>query len=578
MRTESDFLGTMEVPDDTLYGIHAMRARNNFPDTTPFHREWYRAIGTVKQACYLTARDYFRAMEEKFGKKQELTIDNGQLTIENGKLKTENDFVNQSLNHSFTHSLNHSPSPVTDHASPVTRHASPVTGSDEPLALDQKLSLLIDAAGEVAGGLHSDHFIVPAVSGGAGTSINMNVNEIIANVALLGAGAAPGQYNLVDPVEDANIFQSTNDVIPTSLKVAAMQLLNDLEQHINGLRSVLEHKERRHQNDLRIGYTQMQEAVPSSFGKLFSTYNDALSRDWWRVSKCFERIKTVNLGGGAIGTGLAVPRYFIMEAINHLQKLTNLPINRAENLADATSNLDAFVEVHATLKAHAVNLEKMVSDLRLLASDLVSGQWTMDKGQLTMDNGQLTIENGKLKTENGDLKIENGKLKTENGELTIENGKLKTENGSDNPFQPYTRHASRVTCHDPDHASRVTRHEPGHASPVTRHDPGPPSPVTHHDPGHASPATRHASFVSRQLELPQVQVGSSIMPGKINPVIPEFVVSVAHKVYANDQLISSLSAQGCLELNAYLPVIGHALLESLKLLVVNYSLSLRQKS
>ncbi len=531
MRTESDFLGTMEVPDDTLYGIHAMRARNNFPDTTPFHREWYRAIGTVKQACYLTARDYFRAMEEKFGKKQELTIDNGQLTIENGKLKTENDFVNQSLNHSITHSLNHSPSPVTDHASPVTRHASPVTGSDEPLALDQKLSLLIDAAGEVAGGLHSDHFIVPAVSGGAGTSINMNVNEIIANVALLGAGATPGQYHLVDPVEDANIFQSTNDVIPTSLKVAAMQLLNDLEQHINGLRSVLEHKERRHQNDLRIGYTQMQEAVPSSFGKLFSTYNDALSRDWWRVSKCFERIKTVNLGGGAIGTGLAVPRYFIMEAINHLQKLTNLPINRAENLADATSNLDAFVEVHATLKAHAVNLEKMVSDLRLLASDLVSGQWTMDKGQLTMDNGQLTIENGKLT-------IENGKLKTENGELKIENGKLKTENGSDTPFEPYTRH-------DPDHAS----------------------PVTRHDPGHASPVTRHASFFSRQMELPQVQVGSSIMPGKINPVIPEFVIGATHKVYANDQLISGLCAQGCLELNAYLPVIGHALLESLKLLI-----------
>jgi aspartate ammonia-lyase len=480
----------MEVPDDALYGIHAMRARNNFPDTTPFHREWYRAIGTVKQACYLTARDYFRAMEEKYGKEKgeggrekKLIMDNGQLIIENGKLKTENDFVIQSFSQSVNQSI------------PVTRHASRVTGSDTPLALDQKLSLLIGAAGEVAGGLHFDHFIVPAVSGGAGTSINMNVNEIIANVALLGAGAEPGQYHLVDPVEDANIFQSTNDVIPTSLKVAAIQLLNDLEQHINGLRSVLEHQERRHQNDLRIGYTQMQEAVPSSFGKLFSTYSDALSRDWWRVSKCFERIKTVNLGGGAIGTGLAVPRYFIMEAISHLQKLTALPVTRSENLADATSNLDSFVEVHATLKAHAVNLEKMVSDLRLLASDLVNGQWTID-------NGQLTIENEKLK---------------------IESGKLKTENGSDTPFEPYTRHAS--------------------------------------------PVTRHASFVSRQLELPQVQVGSSIMPGKINPVIPEFVISAAHKVYANDQLISGLCAQGCLELNAYLPVIGHALLESLKLLI-----------
>ena len=106
----------------------------------------------------------------------------------------------------------------------------------------------------------------------------------------------------------------------------------------------------------------MQEAVPSSYAMLFSTYNEALSRDWWRVSKCFERIKVVNLGGSAIGTGISIPRYFIMEVVSSLQKLTNLPITRGENLPDATNNLDSIVEVHAILKSHAVNLEKMVSD------------------------------------------------------------------------------------------------------------------------------------------------------------------------------------------------------------------------
>ena len=167
----------------------------------------------------------------------------------------------------------------------------------------------------------------------------------------------------------------------------------------------------------------MQEAVPSSFGILFSTYNEALSRDWWRVSKCSERIKQVNLGGGAIGTGLSIPRFFIMEVVPELRNLTGLPLAHSENLSDATSNLDKWVEIHATLKAHAVNLEKMSSDLRLLASDI-------------------------------------------SGEKTI--------------------------------------------------------------------------------SIPERQVGSSIMPGKINPVIPEFVISAAHKIYSNDVLISSLSGQGLL--------------------------------
>ncbi|MCX6266695.1 MAG: lyase family protein [Bacteroidetes bacterium] len=408
-RIEQDFIGELEIPADALYGIHAARAKANFPDQTIFHIEWFKAMGLVKKACYQTAEAYEKAMIEKY----------------------------------------------FDHA---------VSGVAGQLS-DSHFPYLIHAAAEIADGDHFDAFIVPAVSGGAGTSINMNVNEIIANVALLNLGEQPGSYHIVDPIEHANIFQSTNDVVPTALKVATMFLLQDLEKSINSMRFVVEQIETAHQNDLRIGYTQMQEAVPTSFGKLFSTYSEALSRDWWRVSKCFERIKMVNLGGSAIGTGMAVPRYFIMEAIGHLQQLTGLPVTRSENLADATCNLDSFVEIHATIKAHAVNLEKMVSDIRLLASDLTSSFTNV-----------------------------------------------------------------------PRHASRVTRHENG--------------------------ATRHTS-----LSIPQCQVGSSIMPGKVNPVIPEFVISAAHRIYSNDQLISSLCAQGCLELNAYLPVIGHALLDSLKLLI-----------
>jgi aspartate ammonia-lyase len=205
----------------------------------------------------------------------------------------------------------------------------------------------------------------------------------------------------------------------------------------------MEHLETKYRSSLRLAFTQMQEAVPSTYGQLFGSYNEALSRDWWRISKAFERIKVVNLGGGAIGTGISLPRFYIMEVVPVLKNLTALPLTQGEHLPDATSNMDKWVEVHAILKAHAVNMEKIASDLRLLASGV--------------------------------------------GE-------------------------------------------------------------------------------SREISLPDRQVGSSIMPGKVNPVIAEYIISSAHRIYANDQLITSLSAQGCLELNAYLPGIGCAMLESLKLL------------
>jgi aspartate ammonia-lyase len=385
MRTEKDFLGEKEIPEEALYGIHTVRALENFPAPGSFHQEWFRAIGLTKLACYETYKQFKKSALAK---------------------------------HSAAH-------------------------SSLKFIEDIVLEALISSARELSEGTYFEQFRVPAVQGGAGTSINMNVNEIIANASLLKTGCKPGQYDKIDPIEEANVFQSTNDVIPTSLKLAAMKLLMELEEEINRMRFLLEELEKKHRHDLRVAYTQMQEAVPSSWAGLFSGYNEAFSRDWWRVSKCLERIKVVNLGGGATGTGLSLPRFFIMEVVANLQKLTGLPVTRSENLQDATSNLDALVEVHATMKSHAVNLEKTVSDLRLLSSDLA-----------------------------------------------------------------------------------------------------------------AKP----------ELSIPARQTGSSIMPGKVNPVIPEYVISIAHKVYSNDQLISSLSGQGCLDLNAYLPVIGHALLESITLL------------
>ena len=385
-RIEKDFIGELKIPQDALYGIHSLRAKNNFPNQTLFNIEWYKAMGTVKKAVYLTYREFIETAKQKYRD--------------------------------------------------ISKFGLKIIPPD-------KLKALIQAAEEVAEGKWFEYFIVPAIQGGAGTSINMNINEIIANRALEILGHNHGEYSVIHPIEHANIYQSTNDTVPTALRIAVMRLLAKLEKQINNTRKETEHKEKEFAGILRIGYTQLQAAVPTTYGKLFSTYSDSLSRDWWRVSKAWERIKEINLGGSAIGTGITVPTFIIMVAPEILRKETGLPLAKSNNLQDTTSNLDSFVEVQAILKAHAVNLKKIADDLRLLAADISK----------------------------------------------------------------------------------------------------------------------------EALMIPPRQTGSSIMPGKINPVINEYVISVAEKVFANDALISSLASMTNLELNAYLPVIGHYLLESLDLLI-----------
>ncbi len=387
MRTEKDIIGKKEIPKGALYGINSVRATENFPIKNTFSKEWYKAIGLVKLSVYLTYKDFYKEAKKRYD-------------IEKLSIK----FMDE-----------------------------------------DKIDKLIETAKEVAEGKYFEEFIIPATSGGAGTSINMNVNEIIANATIQKDGGLLGDYSKIHPIEDCNIYQSTNDVIPTSLKIAILRLLENLEEEINALRSEIEKKEDENKNVIRIAYTQMQEAVPSSFGKLFSAYNDALSRDWWRVSKAFERIKEVNLGGSAVGTGITVPTFVILEVVKKLQELSNLPISKSENLSDTTSNLDSFVELHSIIKTNAVNLEKMSRDIRLMASDIAG------------DN--------------------------------------------------------------------------------------------------------------RYFFLEKKQVGSSIMPSKVNPVITEFIISSAARIYSNDELITRLSAQGNIDLNAYIPIIGHSIIESLNLLI-----------
>ena len=386
MRSERDSIGELLVPDEALYGIHSLRARSNFSNDHIFPIEWYKAVHIVKLAYYLTYKEF--------------------------KSKAKNRLENiEHININFD---------------------------------DKIIESIIESASEGSKGKYFDNFIVPAIQGGAGTSINMNINEIIANSSLLKMGYKQGDYNYVDPIDHANMFQSTNDVIPSALKIAIINLLNDLEKSINYLRSKIEILEEKYRIIPRIAYTQYQAAVPSSYGLLFSSYNDALSRDWWRVSKCFERIKMLNVGGSAVGTGLSVPRYFIMNVIQKLQELTSLPLARAENMTDNTQNLDTFVEIHSIIKANAVNIEKISSDIRLLASDI------------------------------------------------------------------------------------------------------------------------HNQGVVKILKL---QAGSSIMPGKVNPVAVEYAISISHQIYANDGLISNLCGLGSLDLNPYLPLIGVKFIESLKLLI-----------
>jgi aspartate ammonia-lyase len=371
-RIEKDLLGECEVPADALYGIHTVRAVENFMlSGRRVNPGLIHAYGAVKLACVRTNRElgFFDAARA--------------------------DAMEQACNEMM------------------------------------------------AGGLDS-HILVDALQGGAGTSTNMNVNEVLANRTLQLLGRPPGEYGFVSPLAEVNLHQSTNDTYPTALKVAAILKLRLLERELVALQEAFQQKEKEFAHIVKIGRTQMQDAVLTTLGREMSAYAEAFGRDRWRVYKCEERLRVVNLGGTAIGTGLGAPRKFIFRAVENLRSLTGLGLARAENLIDCTQNADVFVEVSGILKACASNLLKISGDLRLLSSGPDAGLG--------------------------------------------------------------------------------------------------------------------------ELKLPRLQAGSSIMPGKVNPVIPEAVSQAAMQVMANDQAITQAASMGSLELNPFMPLIADNLLTSLDLL------------
>ncbi len=297
---------------------------------------------------------------------------------------------------------------------------------------------------ELSEGLLAGEIIVDALQGGAGTSTNMNVNEVLANRALELLGLPHGEYSRVSPLDDINLHQSTNDTYPTALRLAAIRLLHALEQKVVALQESFQRAEKRFAHVVKVGRTQYQDAVLTTLGREMGAYAEAVNRDRWRIYKCEERLRVVNLGGTAIGTGLAASREYIFRVVEELRALTGIGFARAENLVDATQNADVFAEVSGILKAHAVSLIKISTDLRLLSS------------------------------------------------------------GPDAGFG--------------------------------------------------------------EIRLPARQAGSSIMPGKVNPVIPEAATQAAMLVMGNDSVICAACAAGSLELNAFLPLIAHCLLENLDLL------------
>lgn len=301
-----------------------------------------------------------------------------------------------------------------------------------------------DACDMILSGRADHAFITEALQGGAGTSTNINVNEVIANLALGKLGFDCGRYDIIHPLDDVNRGQSTNDVYPTALRIAAIQMLRKLSESCAKLQQALQSKENEFENIVKLGRTELMDAIPITLGQEFGSYAQAIARDRWRLYKVEERLRQVNIGGTAVGSGNNAERKYRFAVIEELRELTGIGLAAAEYPMDITQNNDVFVEVSGLLKALAVNLTKISNDLRLMNSG--------PKGGLS------------------------------------------------------------------------------------------------------------------EIKLAPLQMGSTIMPGKVNPVIPEMVMQVSMKVMANDYAISMAAAHGEFELNAFLPLIADSLLENLALL------------
>ena len=328
----------------------------------------------------------------------------------------------------------------------LTKKACALANKDIGSIPTDKAEMIIKACDEILNNLekYSQYFPTDVFQGGAGTSVNMNTNEVIANVALELAGYNKGQYTILHPNDHVNKSQSTNDAYPTGFRVAAYYYINSLLEHINYLTTQLDRKGAEFTDVLKMGRTQLQDAVPMSLGDEFSAWSTNLKEETKNLKMCRDLILEVNLGATAIGTGVNAPKGFSEISVNYLSQLTKASFVRATNLIEATSDCGAYVMISGALKRTAVKLSKICNDIRLLSSGPRCGL--------------------------------------------------------------------------------------------------------------------------NEINLPELQAGSSIMPAKVNPVIPEVVNQVCFKIMGNDVTISFAAEAGQLQLNVMEPVIAQALFESIELM------------
>ena len=231
---------------------------------------------------------------------------------------------------------------------------------------------IVRACEEVLDGKMQEDFITDAVQGGAGTTVNMNVNEVLANRATELLGGKKGEY-LCHPNDHVNCSQSTNDVIPTAGKLTVLNLADTLLEKLEILIAALEEKAREFDGIIKMGRTQLEDAVPIRLGQEFHAYASALKRDCKRIKSDLAEMYVINLGGTAIGTSVNVGSEYLSHIVAELSKESGRELIKADDLIDATQNVDCFVSVSGSLKACSVNLSKMCNDLRLMSSGPKTG-------------------------------------------------------------------------------------------------------------------------------------------------------------------------------------------------------------
>lgn len=324
----------------------------------------------------------------------------------------------------------------------VLKQAAATVNSRLGLITPGTAQAIIAACERIRGGELHEQFAVGTIQGGAGTSTNMNANEVIANAALEHLGEPKGHYSVVDPHNDVNCSQSTNDVYPSAIKIALLLMLDELSSAIQYVGDAFAVKETEFADVLKLGRTQLQDAVPMTLGQEFGTYATMMREDIKVLDAARDLLKELNIGGTAIGTGINTPPAYAQAMIDEINRITGLGVQGAGNLVEATQDVGGFVQLSGVLKRIAVKTSKICNDLRLLSSGPRSGLG--------------------------------------------------------------------------------------------------------------------------EINLPPVQAGSSIMPGKVNPVIPEMVNQVAFEIIGHDVTISLAAESGQLQLNAFEPIIAHTLFEEIR--------------